>query len=282
MAVDQYAIVSLAALKSYLGITTATDDAVLEGAIDRASYAIESYLGRKVVQRRFREWTSARGTAQIVVQNPPLGHVHYVGFGSLACMVVSSTVATDVVASVSVQTDRLTLVRVASTGTETVEHAQFANHETAAQLVAHINGITGFSATLSRDCSAYHIRRMAGRDLRNAPATLTFVDQAQLDVDADLERGILYMTLGAFDDDYSGRFPRGPVSVLVDYDGGWATIPPDIVQACLTMAAQIYRGRQRDPGLTAESFGDYSYTLASSEAMSAEVSRMLGPYKRLR
>lgn len=282
MAVDEFAIITLAQLKAYLGITTVTDDAVLEGAIDRASYQIEAYLGRKVVQRRFREWTSARGTSQIVVQNPPLGHVHYVGFGSLACMVVSSTVSTDVMASVSVQSDRMTLVRIASNGTETIEHAQFANHNTASELVTHVNTLTGFSATLSHNCSAYHIRRLAGRDLRNAPATLTFADQAQLDVDADLERGILYMTVGAYDDDYTGRFPRGPVSVLVDYDGGFETVPPDIVQACLTMAAGIYRGRQRDPGLTAESFGDYSYTLASSDAVSAEVARMLGPWKRLR
>ena len=54
MAVDQYAITTLADFKSWLGITASTDDAVLEDAIDASTYAIEAFLDRYVVQRRIK------------------------------------------------------------------------------------------------------------------------------------------------------------------------------------------------------------------------------------
>ena len=49
MAVSAYAITSLAEVKSYLKIPTATTDSdtILEGWIDRASHSIESYCNRK-------------------------------------------------------------------------------------------------------------------------------------------------------------------------------------------------------------------------------------------
>jgi len=282
MAVDQYAITTLAALKSHLGITVATDDAVLESAIDRATYAIEAYLDRKVVQRRFYEWTTANGDGALVVRNSPVNHVHYVGFGSLACITVRSTVATDISATISVTEERVVLIRTASDGTETQTLIQFANHKTSTAIASQINATTGFGASLSVNCAARRINRMVGRDLRDSVATITFADQAQMDVVGDLPRGILYMGRSGYDDDDGGAWPRGPETVFVDYDGGWETVPPDIVHACQIMAGRIYNDRKRDNTLVSESFGDYSYTVAAPDAMDAESLRLLAPYKRVR
>lgn len=283
MAVDQYAITTLAALKSYLGISTSTDDAVLESAIDRASYAIEAYLDRYVVQRRVYEWTTANGGSALVLRHPPIGHVHYVGFGSLACMYVRSTVASDISASVAITETRLTLVRVASDGTETITQIQYANHKTTTAIAAQINATTGFGATLAVNTTAQRMNRIAGRDLVNAPLTVTFADQAQLDTTADLARGILYYGRNGYDpDDGGGYWPNAPISVFVDYDGGWETVPPDIVHACHLIAARIYNGRKRDTGIQSESFGDYSYTQGVSAEQDAEALRLLSPYKRIR
>ena len=114
MAVDQYAITTLAALKAHLGITTSTDDALLEAAIDRATYAIEAYLDRKVVQRRIKEWTSANGARAVVLKNPPCSHVHFIGSGSRLALTVSSTNASDISATVTVSDIRVTLTRIDS------------------------------------------------------------------------------------------------------------------------------------------------------------------------
>jgi hypothetical protein len=283
MAVDQYAITTLAALKSYLGISAVTDDAVLESAIDRATYAIESYLDRYVVQRRIYEWTTANGAGALVLRHPPVGHVHYVAFGSQACMYVRSTVATDISATVTISENRMTLVRVQSDGTETVTQKQFAIHKTTNALATQISATTGFAATLAVNTTAQRMNRIVGRDLVNAPLTVTFADQAQLDTTADLHRGILYYGRNGYDpDDGGGRWPAPPISVFVDYDGGYETVPPDIVHACQLIAARIYNGRKRDTGVQSESFGDYSYTLGSGAEMDAEALRLLSPFKRIR
>jgi hypothetical protein len=280
MAVDQYALTTLAALKAYMGISTSTDDAVLESAIDRASYAIEAYADRKFVQRRFYEWTTARGDSGLVVHNPPVGHVHYVGFGSLACMTVRSTVASDISATITVRETKLTLTRTDSTGNETQTDINFANHKSSNALAAQITATTGFAASASVNCSVYRINRLVGRDLKDSVATVTFADQAQMDITGDLPRGILYFGRSGYDDDNGDGWPTAPVSVLVDYDGGYETIPPDIVHACHLIASRIYNGRKRDTALASESFGDYSYSLGGADSMDAEARALIAPYRR--
>lgn len=283
MAVDQYAITTLAALKAHLGITTTTDDALLEAAIDRATYAIEAYLDRKVVQRRVKEWTSANGGKCVVVKNPPVSHVHFIGSGSRLALTVSSTNSSDLSATVTVSDIRVTLTRVDSTGNETATQVNFSNHNTAAEIVSHINSsVTGFSATLGTNCVAERLNRIVGRDLKYAPCLLTFPDQAQFDVSGDLERGILYIGLNGYPTDFGGNFPVGPISVFVDYDGGFETVPPDIVLACLQMASASYSQRGRDTSLASESFGDYSYSVRSGAEMDSESRRLLAPWKRYR
>lgn len=283
MAVDQYAITTLAALKAHLGITATTDDAILEAAIDRATYAIEAYLDRKVVQRRIKEWTSATGGSAVVVKNPPVGHVHFVGCGSRLALTVSRTNESDLSNTVSVGELRVTLTRVDSSGNETATQINFANHNTAGEIVAHINGnVTGFAASLGTNCVAERLNRIVGRDLRYAPCLLTFPDQAQFDVTGDLERGILYISAAGAANDFGGNFPVGPVSVFIDYDGGFETVPPDIVLACLQMAGAFYAQRGRDTSVASESFGDYSYSVRSGAEMDSETRRLLAPWKRYR
>lgn len=283
MAVDQYAITTLAALKAHLGITTSTDDALLEAAIDRATYAIEAYLDRKVVQRRIKEWTTADGGRALVLKNPPVSHVHFVGSGSRLALTVSSTNASDLSATVTVSDIRVTLTRVDSSGNETVTQVNFANHNTAAEIVSHINSTaTGFLASLGTNCVAERLNRIVGRDLKYAPCLLTFPDQAQFDVSADLDKGILYIGLNGYPTDWGGNFPVGPISVFVDYDGGFETVPPDIVLACLQMAGAFYAQRGRDTSLASESFGDYSYSIRSGTEMDSETRRLLAPWKRYR
>ena len=282
MAVDEFAITTLADLKSWLGITSSDDDAVLETAIDAATYAIEAYCDRKIVQRRIYEWVSPRGDGALVVRHPPVAHVHYIGSGAQAAMTVSSTVASDISVTVTITDDSFCIVRTESDGTETTVHSNFNQRKTVAELAPVLNTLGWVSATVTTNTLTRRLHKIVGRDLTNAPVVLTFPDQGQFDVTGDLPRGILYIGRSGYDDGYGGRWPRAPESVFVDYDGGFETVPPDIVTACHMMAARMYRGRRRDPGVTTESFGDYSYSLATGDAMDAEARALLGPWKRYR
>lgn len=278
MALDAYAIITLADLKATLGITVSTYDTQLEQAINVATHQIEGWIGHHVKQRRVIEWTTSGGEGHVVLKHPPVGHVHYIGSGRMSAMTVERTVATDIVASVTLVDGRMTLVRVQADGTETINQAQFANHKTSSALVTHINTLTGFRATLARNCKAEYLHRFAGRDLINSTLTMTFADNAQLDTRVDNDRGIVYLV--ASED--GGSWPRGDLSLVVDYDAGWETVPYDIEAACRQLAAGLYYSRQRDTTLASEALGDYSYTLQLGPQGDSEAMRMLAPYRRWR
>lgn len=281
MALDEFAIITLADLKATLGITVSTYDAQLEQAINAATYQIESYLDRKVVQRRFYEWTTARGQANVILKNPPVGHVHYLASGAKAAMTISSTVSTDIACTVTLVEGRMTLVRVASSGTETIEQINFSNHPTSTAIVAHVNGLTGWKASLVTNCLAKHLHRFAGRDVVNANLTMTFADNAQFDTRVDNNTGIVYLSPSAYPDEESD-WPRKPLTIFADYDGGYEAVPEDLKAACRLLAGAIYYARQRDSGLTAESLGDYSYTIDTRAVSETEAMRLLQPFRRLR
>jgi hypothetical protein len=278
MALDTYAIITLADLKATLGITVSTFDTQLEQAINVATHNIEQFIGHYVVERRVIEWTTSGGTGHVVVKHPPVGHVHYIGSGRMSAMTVDRTVATDIVNSVTLTDGKLTLTRVQADGTETISGLLFTTYKTSSALVTQINNTTGFSATLGRNCKAQYLHRFAGRDLTNASLTMTYADNGQLDTRVDNERGIIYLVAS----EEGGSWPYGDLSLVIDYDGGWATVPYAIEAACRSLAAGVYYSRQRDTTLSSESLGDYSYTLQGGAASESEAMQMLAPYKRYR
>ena len=283
MALGEFAIITLADLKSHLGITGSTYDAQLEDAIDAASGMVEDYLGRKVISRRFREWTTAKGRGTYATRERPISIVHAIRFGRLASMVIDSTEATDIAALVSVNSDHIRLDRIDSSGTEHQTTLSFGANKTTTDMASAITATTGFTATVSVNTSIYYIHRVAGRDLKQSTLTLYSVDQAQLDTEVDYERGIIHMKSSPWGWGHAG-FPMEPLSLLVDYTAGWdiADVPFQIQQATRAMAAGLYFGRQRDPSLASESLGDYSYTLANLEDDDRAVFRALQAWRKLR
>ena len=102
MAVDTYALTTLAKLKAWLGITISTYDTLLEASIDRASAKIESYCGREFLIRAQTEWKDTWGAERFVLKHSPVTNVRFIGTGTNSVLTVSSTTASDVAASVTV------------------------------------------------------------------------------------------------------------------------------------------------------------------------------------
>jgi hypothetical protein len=80
---------------------------------------------------------------------------------------------------------------------------------------------------------------------------------------------------------YGRSFDRAR-SVLVDYRGGYETIPADVEQATLMVVGKFFRDRTRDASVQSESLGGYSYSLRSGDETAKEIESLLGPYKRIR
>ena len=271
MAVDTYALTSLANLKSYLGISSSTDDTILEKSIDRASDVVESYLGRKVLSRAFVEWRDTFGKDRIALRQYPVTGVRFVGVGYNAAITVGASSPLDPAVSITVGDSSVILYRQVSAGTDTTTTLTFATYPTTALMAAAIAATAGFTASVVLNLPSRYMRRFAGRTLRNATVNLEAPDQAVEDYLADFDRGVVY-----------GRQLTGYRAVLIDYTAGYATVPDDIEQACLMVAASIYQGRKRDPNLNSESLGGYSYSLRAPGQATEEARTMLEGYKALR
>jgi hypothetical protein len=112
---------------------------------------------------------------------------------------------------------------------------------------------------------------LAGRELKNSTAYLTAPTESLADYSVDYERGIIY-----------GPTLKQYKSLLVDYTGGYGEIPFDLQQAAIELTARSYRGRLRDPGLSSESLGGYSYSARSVSELDASTKSILDSYRRLR
>ena len=273
MAVDTYALITLAQLKTELGITASTYDALLEDSIDRATGVIESYTRRLLKSRRFYEWHNAGGQPTIPVRNNPITATYYIAYGNRLALTVSSTTSTDLAVVLSVDELSLKITRRTSSGTDTTSTFAWSSYDTASDLVTVINATSGLSAVLGTDCPSRWLRRVGGRDLKRSSVLLEYPDLGDLDAEIDHTRGLIYLR---------GDAPKKNAGIFIEYDGGYSTIPYDIERAAILLATRYFTARNRDTALGSQSIGDYSESYVSGDALDLEVRTLLSPYRRLR
>jgi hypothetical protein len=289
MAVGTHALVSLADLKTYLGISGSTDDTILEKCIDRATAIIESYCDRKLKARTFHEFLMPEGDRTVKTEEFPIVSIDTIAFGSQTSFTIESdTASTDVVATVGFDGSSLRLYKVASNGTETTVTLDASDHATTSSLVNHINSsVSGWSATLTKNAYTRSLYRFGGRGVIDAPAQLEFPRDNVSEYRVDFETGRIHITADRFpgirsDDTQANRFPDGFFPVFIQYAAGFSTIPDDLQQVGLEVAGDLFRERLQDRTLSAESLGDYSYTQAAIADLLAERVAKLDHYKEIR
>ena len=75
------------------------------------------------------------------------------------------------------------------------------------------------------------------------------------------------------------RFPQGFGNITVVYVGGYSTIPSDLQMACMRMSDIMWSARGRDPTLTSEKIGDYSYTRDGADAVASIKTNLIQAYR---
>jgi hypothetical protein len=271
MALDQYALVSLHDLRLYLGITTTTDETLLERCIERATGVCEAYCGRKFKSRDYVEWRDTGGQSRVSLKETPVTFVKFVGVAWDETITVGGSNPADAALSVSVTEDAVKLYRMTSAGTETTTTLSFATYPTTSTMTTAIAATTGFTASLVKNVPTRRLRRTVGADLINETQSLDAPVDALYEYQVDDQTGILY-----------GPTLRAYRALLVEYTAGYTTMPFDVTQACLMVASRLYKGRTRDEGIQSESLGGYSYTLRGTAELDADAKALLDPYKRVR
>jgi len=295
MAVGTYALTTLAGLKAHLGITVSTYDTILEQYIDHATAKIERWIGRQIKVRNYFEWYGGNDVRSVRVKQYPINNVVGVYTGLTAALTIASTVSSDIRLTVSINTDPLgtvasgalvpgvTLTRTTTAGTTTTNTLTFATYPDTTSLVAAINAITGYSATVTTAMRCAQLHPRAGGDIKMATVVLTGVNVSSEFV-YDSYLGIVTIRQDAFPTmgQHNARFPSALQSTLIEYSAGYTTVPDDIHQACLVIAGTMYLSRKSDTSLQSESLGDYSYSMASADSSRAMMEDMLGSWKEIR
>ncbi len=295
MAVGTYALTTLAQLKAHLGITASTDNTILEQYIDHATAKIERWIGRQILVRNYFEWYGGNDVRSVRVKQYPINNVVGVYTGLAAALTIASTVSSDIRLTVSINTDPLgtvangalapgvTLTRTTTAGTTSTNTLTFATYPDTTSLVAAINAITGYSATVTTAMRCAQLHPRAGGDIKMATVVLTGVNVSSEFV-YDSYLGIVTIRQDAFPTmgQHHARFPSALQSTLIEYSAGYTAVPDDIHQACLVIAGTMYLSRKSDTSLQSESLGDYSYSMASADSSRAMMEDMLGSWKEIR
>jgi hypothetical protein len=286
MALASNALTTVSAVKTYMGVTSSTDDDLIETMVNNVSDQIERWCDRSFVSQSFTEYLDAYGTRTIAVQNPPLVSVDLVAFGTQDAITVTSAVDSDIAATVAIEGDQARLYRVQEDGTETTTNLSFSTYKTTTTLASQIGSTAGFDATVVVNALSKNMHQMGGRDVTSTTAYLTIPDDAESEYRVDYDRGFIHLRADAFprfnETRRNNRFPNQFQSVYVQYVGGYETIPNALVQAAFELISDAYRGRDRDRAINQESLGDYSYTLRPWAEWSENIKTLLGPFKRVR
>lgn len=289
MAVGTYALTSLANIKAWLGISGSTDDTVLESAIDRATSMIESYTGRQLKSRTQYEWRMPNGERTLTIDHAPIVSIRTVSYGRQTSFTVNSTTAsTDVLATVGFDGTNLRLEKVDASGTSTSNTLAATSYVTTSQLVTQINSsVTGWTATLSTNAYTRSLYRFGGRGVKDAHCDVSFPRDNVSEYEVEHDIGLIHITADRFpgvhsDDAGTNRFPSGFFPVFVEYTGGYSTVPNDLEQVCIEMAADMYNDRKADRNLTSEALGDYNYSRKAELEMATRYDKILTAYREVR
>ncbi len=288
MALASNAIVSLADVKAYMRITTSDDDSLLESLINAASTRIESYCDRKFIAQNYRESYNAYGQRTLRLRNFPVTAIQRLATGSKLSLSVSSSVSTDLRASVEVQDDKIALSRFDSNGNETNTEIAFSTYKTASAIATQINTITGFSASLEANCLASELYRAGSVNATSSAAQLYFPDEDDTSYRLHEDRATIEFVDQsdyAFFKRGTDSGPRMPVTfagIVVEYTAGFANIaaiPEDLKQAAKMLVQYLFDMGNQDGTLASESIGSYSYSKSADQLIAESgISSLLFPY----
>ncbi len=287
MALAANAIVSLADVKAYLRITTSDDDSLLETLIDTASTRIESYCDRKIIEQTFRESYNANGQRTLRLRNYPVSSITRLATGNKLAFTVSSTVSTDVRATVEVQDNRVLLDRYTSDGTHShLEH----------QLRQPRNGLGDRDRDQHRDrvlgdpwnelpredsigragSTSSHPRRVSTSPTKTTPRSVfTKTGRRSSSPTNPTTRSSVAATTAASDASHVRRDRRRIQGRFEDI----AAVPEDLKQAARMLVQYLFEVGAQDPTLASETIGAYSYSRSTDQLIDeAGIAKLLAPY----
>ena len=294
MAAGPNDLTTLANVKAYLGVTASTYDTVLQTLLSGVSMKIQTICGRQFNDATYTE-RSNTSTKQLraQVKNKPIIQVNTVRWGYANCLYVSYTGSA--ILAIMNATPTGVILRTQASGAAPVDTTLlFATYPTTASLGAAISALSGFAATVFVDIPCSYIYPATGLNIKAAAnqtvRSLAYPNVDVFDYTVDYDRGVIaFQPLSSMDYFFTpdGRsatqvsFPQGFQSLMIEYVGGYVTIPADLDLLAQELTADAFNMSKRDGNLTSEQLGDYNYAMLDPIMRTNKVLAALAPYMKI-
>lgn len=290
-------LTTLAEVKSYMHISDTNSDTLLTALITQVTARIQYDCGRIFAAGNYIEMHNiGRGQTRVVPFNKPVIQLYRLAWGAQpAFQVIYSGSA--IAASMGLKPNRTFIINTYSTaGQATAVTLDLTNvlYSTCSQVVAAINLVSGFTATLysSIDVPTRWLFPVANLTLQSYSANFTQSMPFAANDIFNYEVDPTYNTIGfqpftLADYVFDGRNPAGNLAwptmyngLMLDYRGGYETIPQDVNLLCQQVVADVFNESTRDRTLSSESLGDYSYAIGDILRRRELYEQVIAPYRR--
>lgn len=260
-------------VKSYLGLTGAAFDTIIGALVTAMSRQIERVCDRHFWAADYAGWHDGRARDKLVLPEPPIRYVERVAIGRQTLINVASNVTDAARAMVRSDGTTMTLDIIGGTsaGTSPLTLASYAK---ISDLQTAISALTGWTATLPGTTGEYptaDLCKFPGWDVASGTTGLEAATDPLTGYTFDMDAATLIRRVGGF--------PAGWQNIYVEYNAGYATLPPDLEMTARIMVATAFNARKLDGNLKSEKLGDHSWTRAAYDAAEAERYLMLDAWR---
>jgi hypothetical protein len=290
------ALTTLDDAKLYLRVTGTDDDTLITQLINSVSAEIERVCGVQFAARDRRERLNCDGQRRITLKQWPVINITRMSWGWQPALTVTYG-GNDIRAQVGVSDLDCTVSSTSTAGTIATTKMLFADYPTAQLLADHINGLSGWTATVNVNVVSADLNPLGGADAKSRSVILSYPDRADIAYSVDYPAGIiqlvgwplgggvmmpLYGRNSGYEFDVVA--PTGHQYILVEYRAGYETIPADVSLACNRLVADAFYETFAPRNVTTASLGPFTWkasnavveTIEQELAHYIDVSRCIG------
>jgi hypothetical protein len=276
VSLSAYALTTVENVKRFMQISADTYDTLLADLINLVSAMIERETGRQYKARDYRERLNGRMQRRLVLRQHPVQHINRVSYGYLEAMSVSYS-GDAIRANAQVYADPessdgggIRLVTVNSSGVRTANNLTFATYPSLSLMETAIELISGWTATVANNIPSADLYVTGAEDAKTRSVQFYYPDQDEDSYSLDQRNGIL-----AFDQKSIGwyhgddRFTCRHQGILIEYRGGYETIPADVDLLARELVKEAFYSGQNNTGLNSYSLGPYSVSFSEDPGAKA-------------
>jgi len=252
------------------------DNYKIETLINQATDAIEKYCDRNLASRDYTlERYDGMGETELYLPNYPITDVARLVDTTIGVFTIynNSSDASRAMARVTSTGIVLTIIGGDNEDTSTLLFADYATLTLLSNAIADLDKgwVTAVSSNYTGHVSTDLLDRASSYCL-NVTISLEIPGTPEWNFEIYEDEGYLYKASG---------FSKGRRNIILDYTGGYITIPASLEQACQSMVKYLYDATDADSSMKSEKLGDYQYTLSDKVQLPDYIQNVLIPFKRL-